>query len=71
MINSYNLLPIVGCRGCEGTAGRLGCPTHSPNVYVQDFQPVKPFVQLFIACPWCGKHIKFDGFKVRKGGPNG
>jgi len=26
--------PIEGCSGCQMTAGRWGCPKHSPNVYV-------------------------------------
>ena len=54
--------PIVGCLGCQGTAGRLGCPIHSPNVYIAD-QP-RPFAQLSLRCPWCGKDIAMDCFKL-------
>ena len=25
-------IPITGCRTCEGTAGRLGCPIHTQSM---------------------------------------
>ena len=57
-----DLTPIVGCSGCAGTAGRLGCPTHSPNAYVGG--QVRPFAHLVLRCPWCGKDMQMDCFKV-------
>ena len=51
-----DLTPFEGCKGCEGTAGRLGCTIHSPNVYIAD--PPKPFAQLFLRCPHCGKEMQ-------------
>ena len=57
-----NLIPIEGCRGCEGMAGRLGCTIHSPNVYIAD--PPKPFAQLFLRCPHCGKDMQLDAYAL-------
>ena len=60
-----DLTPIVGCTGCAGTAGRLGCTKHSPNVYIADQSNLsKRFAQLFLRCPYCGKDIQLDCFKV-------
>ena len=59
---SYDPTPTQGCIGYQGTAGRLGCPKHSPNVYIAD-QP-KPFSQIILRCPWCGKDIQMDCFKI-------
>lgn len=57
-----DLTPVEGCKGCESTAGRLGCPTHSPNVYVSDIP--KPYTQLYLRCPECGQDIQLDCFKL-------
>ena len=59
-----NYDPIEGCRGCEGTAGRLGCTIHSPNVYIAD--PPKPFAQLFLRCPHCGKDMQLDAYALKE-----
>ena len=65
MSNNYDNTPIVDCTGCAGTAGRLGCPKHSPNVYISD-QPnqPKPFAIISLECPWCGKEMRLDCFKM-------
>jgi hypothetical protein len=55
-------VPVQGCSGCSGTAGVWGCPKHSPTAYVREIP--SPFVNLHLNCPWCGKGIRFDGFKV-------
>jgi len=60
-----NSVPVEGCSGCNGTAGRLGCPKHSPNVYISDTPT--PFAHLFLRCPWCAKDIQFDCFKLELG----
>jgi len=36
-----DLTPVEGCEGCRGTTGRLGCLTHSPNVYVSNKPPME------------------------------
>lgn len=42
----HDNIPIDGCEGCSGTAGRLGCPKHSPNVSNNIISPFR--------CPICG-----------------
>jgi hypothetical protein len=61
----YDLTPIQGCPSCQGTAGRLGCTKHSPNIYISD-QPnqLQPFVQLFLRCPHCGQDMELKCFKI-------
>ena len=56
-----DLTPVVGCTGCEGTAGRLGCPKHSPNVYVADPSTYVP--KVLLQCPYCRMLIRLDVFK--------
>jgi hypothetical protein len=61
---NYDLTPIEGCLGCQGTAGRLGCSKHSPNVYISDQPQFLPYVQMNLRCPWCGHDILMNCFKV-------
>lgn len=58
--------PIKGCPSCQGTGGVYSCPIHSPNLYVREVP--KPFVELYLRCPWCGKDMQLDGYKLTKEG---
>jgi hypothetical protein len=59
-----NLIPVEGCPGCQGTGGALSCPQHSPVLNpILNIKPL-PFAKLSLHCPWCGKGMEFDCFKV-------
>jgi primosomal protein N' len=63
MSDIFDNSPIIGCRGCQSTAGRIGCPFHGVNITYSE--PVssdrcgychKPLVDGKVAyCPDCNK----------------
>lgn len=56
--------PVEGCPTCRGTGGANSCPIHSHTILL--VETLKPFVQLIIRCPCCGKDMQFDGYAMKE-----
>jgi hypothetical protein len=52
----HNAIPIVGCAGCSGSGGTMGCPIHGNNIYLPStyyYPSIIPY-----KCPVCNGNGK-------------
>ena len=65
----------MNCPYCSvSTTGEhnVNCPNYIPKPQFKLAEPqVKPFVLMYLRCPWCHKDMEFHGYKIKLGGKDG